>query len=131
MSASADSGLVVSGSVVRGSSQVTPTRKRTGPKPCRVCGKGLVTPSERTIGRCQKCPGEPNEIIFESLRAWRKERSAQKSVPAYIIFTDATLTAMAELVPSDLDELAAIPGVGPAKLADFGAELLEIIQTQV
>ncbi len=131
VSASADSGLVVSGSVVRGSSQVTPTRKRTGPKPCRVCGKGLVTPSERTIGRCQKCPGEPNEIIFESLRAWRKERSAQKSVPAYIIFTDATLTAMAELAPSDLDELAAIPGVGPAKLAEFGAQLLEIIQTQV
>jgi DNA helicase-2/ATP-dependent DNA helicase PcrA len=93
-----------------------------------VCGKGLVTPSERTIGRCQKCPGEPNEIIFETLRVWRKERSLEKNVPAYIIFTDATLTAMAELVPSNFDELAAIPGVGPAKLTEFGSELLEIIR---
>lgn len=128
VSATADSGLVVAGSLVRGSSQVTHTRKRTGPKPCRVCGKGLVTPSERTIGRCQKCPGEPNEIIFETLRVWRKERSLEKNVPAYIIFTDATLTAMAELVPSNFDELAAIPGVGPAKLTEFGSELLEIIR---
>jgi DNA helicase-2/ATP-dependent DNA helicase PcrA len=128
--ASADGGLVVAGSVVRGSSQVTHTRKRTGPKPCRVCGKGLVTPSERTIGRCQKCPGEPNEMIFESLRAWRKERSLEKNVPAYIVFTDATLTAMAELMPRDFDELSAIPGVGPAKLTEFGAELLEIIHVQ-
>jgi|TARA_B110000467_G_C17861231_1_gene234953 hypothetical protein len=37
---------------------------------------------------------------------------------------------MAEIGPSDLDELAAIPGVGPAKLTEFGAELLEIIKTQ-
>ena len=126
----ADSGLSITGSVVRGGSQVKHARKRTGPKPCRVCGKGLVTPSERTIGRCQSCPGEPNEIIFENLKAWRKDRSAEKSVPAYIVFTDATLSAMAEIGPSDLDELAAIPGVGPAKLTEFGAELLEIIKTQ-
>jgi len=77
-----------------------------------------------------KCPGEPNEMIFESLRAWRKERSLEKSVPAYIIFTDATLTAMAEIAPSDLDGLAAIPGVGPAKLTEFGGELLQIIHAQ-
>lgn len=127
---SVDSGLVVGGSVVRGNSQVRHNRKRTGPKPCRVCGKGLVTPSERTIGRCQKCPGEPNEMIFESLRSWRKERSLEKNVPAYIIFTDATLTAMAELMPRDFDELSAIPGVGPAKLTEFGEQLLEIIHVQ-
>jgi DNA helicase-2/ATP-dependent DNA helicase PcrA len=125
-----ESRIGLDGSVVRGSSQVTHNRKRTGPKPCRVCGKGLVTPSERTIGRCQKCPGEPNEMIFESLRAWRKEKSFEKNVPAYIVFTDATLTAMAELMPRDIDELSAIPGVGPAKLTEFGAELLEIIHVQ-
>jgi DNA helicase-2/ATP-dependent DNA helicase PcrA len=128
--ASVNGGMSVAGSVVRGSSQVTHNRKRTGPKPCRVCGKGLVTPSERTIGRCQKCPGEPNEMIFESLRAWRKERSLEKNVPAYIVFTDATLTAMAELMPRDFDELSAIPGVGPAKLTEYGEQLLEIIHVQ-
>jgi len=69
-------------------------------------------------------------MIFESLRAWRKERSLEKNVPAYIIFTDATLTAMAELTPRDFDELSAIPGVGPAKLTEFGAQLLEIIHVQ-
>jgi DNA helicase-2/ATP-dependent DNA helicase PcrA len=69
-------------------------------------------------------------MIFESLRAWRKERSLEKNVPAYIVFTDATLTAMAELMPRDFDELSAIPGVGPAKLTEYGEQLLEIIHVQ-
>jgi DNA helicase-2/ATP-dependent DNA helicase PcrA len=92
-----------------------------------VCGKALVTAGERTLGHCHGCPVEVHVELFETLREWRKERSTTKAVPAYIIFTDATLTAIAEQVPTNLDSLAAIPGVGPAKLNEFGEEVLEIV----
>ena len=102
-------------------------RKRKGPRPCRVCGKGLVTAGERTLGHCHGCPVSINEALFEKLREWRKERAAAKSVPAYIVFTDATLTAIAEQCPCDLAALAEIPGVGPAKLTEFGQEVLDLL----
>ncbi len=115
------------GSFVAGVSSRGSVRQRRGPRPCRVCGKALVTAGERTLGHCHGCPVELHEELFEALREWRKELSVAKSVPAYIVFTDATLTAIAEQVPHDLESLAAIPGVGPAKLNEFGEEVLEIV----
>lgn len=73
--------------------------------------------------------------MLERLRDWRTETVAKvsaergKSVPAYVVATDATLEALAELVPQDEDSLAAIPGLGPMKLRDFGEELLQILRT--
>lgn len=118
------------GSFIAGGSTRDSGRKRKGPGSCRVCGKALVSAGERTLGHCHGCPVEAHVELFETLREWRKERSAAKSVPAYIIFTDATLTAIAEQVPTNLDSLATIPGVGPAKLGEFGEEVLEIIKHQ-
>jgi DNA helicase-2/ATP-dependent DNA helicase PcrA len=115
------------GSVIAGASAATGGRKRKGPRPCRVCGKGLVTAGERTLGHCHGCPVSIDEALFEQLRDWRKQRAAAKSVPAYIVFTDATLTAIAEQQPNNLDELAEIPGVGPAKLTEFGQEVLDLL----
>ena len=117
-----------SGSFIAGGSSRDSVRQRKGPRPCRVCGNALVTAGERTLGHCHGCPVEAHIELFETLREWRKERSAVKAVPAYIVFTDATLTAIAEQVPTDLDSLAAIPGVGPAKLNEFGEEVLEIVK---
>jgi DNA helicase II / ATP-dependent DNA helicase PcrA len=116
------------GSFVAGESRRDSRRQRKGPRPCRVCGKALVTAGERTLGHCHGCPVELHEELFEALRDWRKELSAAKAVPAYIVFTDATLTAIAEQVPNDLESLAEIPGVGPAKLSEFGGEVLEIVR---
>lgn len=116
------------GSFIAGGSGRDAVRQRKGPRPCRVCGKALVTAGERTLGHCHGCPVESHEALFDALREWRKERSVAKSVPAYIVFTDATLTAIAEQVPHDLESLAGIPGVGPAKLNEFGEEVLEIVR---
>ena len=115
------------GSVVVGGSIANKIRQRKGPRPCRVCGKALVTAGERTLGHCNGCEVPLDEQLFENLREWRRQLSAAKSVPAYIIFTDATLTAIAEQVPVDLDALAAIPGVGPAKLAEYGQEVIDLL----
>jgi len=117
------------GSVIAGASTATGNRKRKGPRPCRVCGKGLVTAGERTLGHCNGCPVSIDEALFEQLRDWRKQRAAAKSVPAYIVFTDATLTAIAEQRPNNLNDLAEIPGVGPAKLTEFGQEVLDLLAT--
>ncbi len=116
------------GSFIAGESRRDSRRQRKGPRPCRVCGKALVTAGERTLGHCHGCPVELHEELFEALRDWRKELSAAKAVPAYIVFTDATLTAIAEQVPNDLESLSEIPGVGPAKLSEFGGEVLEIVR---
>ncbi len=95
---------------------------------CRVCGGTLGTAKERTIGRCTACPPTMDEQLFEALRAWRLETAREADVPAFVVFTDATLTAIAEREPGDLGELARIPGVGPAKLERFGEPVLTILR---
>ena len=105
----------------------TPRRRRRGPASCRTCGKALVTAGERTIGRCRNCPATFDEDFFDQLRDWRREQATSKGVPAYVVFTDATLIAIAEQLPSDLDSLSSIPGVGPAKLEAYAQDILALV----
>jgi DNA helicase II / ATP-dependent DNA helicase PcrA len=60
----------------------------------------------------------------QALREWRLARSRADEVPAYVVFNDRTLAELASRTPRTLDELAAVPGIGPAKLERYGAELL-------
>ncbi len=93
---------------------------------CRVCGKVLSAGAERKLGRCVDCPGDVDEALFEKLRAWRLERSRDLKQPAFCVFTDATLTRIAEVRPTTREQLATIGGVGAAKLATFGDEVLAL-----
>ncbi len=102
-------------------------RRRRGPASCRACGKALVTAGERTIGRCRSCPATFDEAFFEQLRDWRREQATSKGVPAYVVFTDATLIAIAEQLPSDLESLSSIPGIGPAKLEAYAQDVLDLV----
>lgn len=95
---------------------------------CRVCDGDLATAKERTIGRCAACPPTMDEQLFEALRAWRLETAKEADVPAYVVFTDATLTAVAERVPRNTGELAQITGVGPAKLERWGDAVLAVLR---
>ena len=95
---------------------------------CRTCGADLGTARERTIGRCSTCPPTMDERLFEALREWRLEMARAADVPAFVVFTDATLTAIAEKVPSDVAGLARITGVGPAKLERYGTAVLDLLQ---
>ncbi len=94
---------------------------------CRVCGKPLVDVAARHLRRCADCPSTMDEALFERLRDWRKGRAGELGQPAYCVFTDLTLTAIAEGRPTSVDELAAIPGVGPTKLDKFGQEVLALV----
>ena len=68
-----------------------------------------------------------NHGLFEKLRAKRLELAKAQNVPPYVIFHDRTLVEMAARRPRSVAGLAAIPGVGEAKLARYGEAFLEII----
>jgi len=72
---------------------------------------------------------EYDHQLFEKLRAWRSELARTKKLPAYIIFDDKTLRNLAADKPHDLDSLLKVSGVGPAKSALYGEQLLGIISS--
>jgi ATP-dependent DNA helicase UvrD/PcrA len=71
----------------------------------------------------------PRGDVFDELRAWRRRRAEADGVPAYVVFHDATLAAIAERQPSDWADLAGIPGIGPAKLDRYADEILAVLAT--
>ncbi|MGH8867024.1 MAG: ATP-dependent DNA helicase UvrD2 [Actinomycetes bacterium] len=103
-----------------------PTRagRRSRVARCRVCGRGLTAAVERKLGRCEGCPSTLDEALLDRLREWRLQTARQAGVPAYVVFTDATLTAIAEARPASEHELAGIPGVGAVKLRRYGEAVL-------
>jgi len=101
--------------------------KRAAPATCRGCGTELDTAARRKVGRCDDCPPTYDEATYEGLRTWRLAVARAQSVPAYVVFTDATLTAIAEARPTSLTELARITGVGARKLDQHGGAVLEIL----
>jgi len=112
--------------VGRGGSGKGPTRP-TLPAHCRACGTELTSAAQRKTGRCDDCPPTYSEATFEKLRTWRLEVARSAGVPAYVVFTDATLTAIAEREPATDGELAQVSGVGVRKLGLYGAQVLALI----
>ncbi|MDI1459840.1 ATP-dependent DNA helicase UvrD2 [Catellatospora sp. KI3] len=103
-------------------------RVRTVIVSCRVCGATLLTGPERKLGRCVTCPSTLDEALLERLRDWRGRVAAVARVPAYVVFTDATLTALAERRPSDRSGLVEIAGIGPRKLELYGEAVLALLR---
>ena len=65
--------------------------------------------------------------LFEALRQWRGENAKERGVPAYVIFTDATLRGIASSRPDSLPALGNVSGVGERKLETFGEAVLAIV----
>ena len=66
------------------------------------------------------------QVRFINLKAWRAEVAREHSLPAYVIFHDATLAAIAQQCPRTLGELHGISGMGAKKLEAYGAEVLRV-----
>jgi DNA helicase-2/ATP-dependent DNA helicase PcrA len=107
-------------------------RRRTQRTParCRVCGRTLTDAGEMKLMRCEDCPSDMDEGVYERLREWRAVQARRSGQPAFCVFTDKTLMAIAESVPDDAGELARIPGVGARKLNRYGADVLAICAGQ-
>ncbi len=65
--------------------------------------------------------------VFDRLRAWRAAEAKEQGVPAYVIFHDATLRQIAADAPSTLADLSRVSGVGEAKLARYGQQILDLL----
>jgi DNA helicase II / ATP-dependent DNA helicase PcrA len=93
---------------------------------CRICGNPVTGTIPVKLSRCTACPSDADPDLLQRLQDWRASCATEQKVPAFAIFTDATLTAIAERRPIDAAGLTAIPGIGPAKLNRYGEEVLAL-----
>jgi ATP-dependent DNA helicase RecQ len=91
----------------------------TTPRPARKGRQRALIPTDAT-------PEDAD--LFENLRGLRKRLASERGLPAYMVFNDATLRAMAGLRPSTDMELLAVPGVGARKLETYGDQFLDAIR---
>ncbi len=77
-------------------------------------------------GASQGAADAADDPLFARLRTWRLATAKEQGVPAYVVFSDATLQAIAARRPGELAELAGVPGVGAVKLDRYGAAVLEL-----
>ncbi|HYH31718.1 MAG TPA: ATP-dependent DNA helicase UvrD2 [Pseudonocardia sp.] len=94
---------------------------------CRVCGSPLLGADAMKLRRCSDCPSDVDVELLDRLRGWRAGEAKEQQVPAYVIFTDATLTAIAEHRPGDNASLVRIPGIGARKLDRYGPAVLGLV----
>ena len=92
-------------------------------------GGGRVRPRAvaAAIGRAPAASARTGGPLVEALRAWRRERAKADGVPAYVVFNDRTLFALADRQPRSRGELLAVEGIGPTKLDQYGDDLLAVL----
>jgi DNA helicase-2/ATP-dependent DNA helicase PcrA len=114
------------------SQQPQQSRGRTKVARCRDCLQPLTTAAEKKRGRCAHHPVRYDEALFDRLKAWRLETAREagedgKPLPAYVVFTDATLELIAEHKPASMAALAKVNGVGPSKIERYGDAVLALV----
>ncbi|MBR1549151.1 MAG: AAA family ATPase [Bacteroidales bacterium] len=96
-------------------------------------GKGIGRGKERTrraataTNEVQAQAGSVQEGLVSLLTRWRKEKAMETSRPAYYIFNQKTLMALASIMPRTEAELLAVPGIGKSKVELFGKEILDLV----
>jgi DNA helicase II / ATP-dependent DNA helicase PcrA len=107
-----------------------PKRNRGTASRCRICNNALTTPAAIMLRRCETCAADIDDELLLQLKDWRLRTAKELKVPAYVVFTDNTLIAIAELLPADDAALVAIPGIGARKLEQFGPDVLELVRSR-
>jgi len=88
----------------------------------------MLPAAEARPGKRPAVPGDVPVEALDRLKRWRLEAARSASVPAYVVFHDSTLTAIAAARPASLAELLRVPGVGVSKLRKYGDEVLEVLR---
>jgi DNA helicase-2/ATP-dependent DNA helicase PcrA len=105
--------------------------QRRGRRPSRFLDGlrpgGMQLPSTGKPKAKSPAPEAADAELFGRLRAWRKAQADAQHVPAYVVFSDATLVAIADAHPASRIELARISGVGPAKLERYAEPVLAVL----
>ena len=92
----------------------------------RAQGAERARSARRSVRRAPAAEG-PELELFEALRSWRRDQARAADVPAFVIFNDATLTAIARHRPRSAAQLLKVPGIGPVKAQRFGPDVLRIV----
>ncbi|MBO9648507.1 MAG: HRDC domain-containing protein, partial [Variovorax sp.] len=109
-------------SVLRGETQVMLRESISQPaerKKREKTSRGAPSPAAATLDTS-------GQARFAALKAWRGEVAREHNLPAYVIFHDATLAAIAERAPATLEDLQGISGIGAKKLEAYGADVLRV-----
>ncbi len=105
----------------------SPRKSRAAVKRCRVCNANLTTPAASILGRCETCAADIDTDLLARLKDWRLRTAQELKVPAFVVFSDNTLIAIAETRPADNAALVSISGIGARKLEQYGPEVLELV----
>lgn len=112
--------------------RVTPYGMRVIRGEARVELSLYVAPQRGKTGRQKaeqrQITSDPTEQLFEQLKAVRKAEADRTGVPAYVVFSDATLTDMARRRPRTIDELLQVSGVGERKSVRYGKRFIGAIR---
>ena len=106
-----------------------PSRFLTALMPGRGVAERLAGATSSTSRHGREAGGPDtrrDDPLFQRLRDWRLAVSREQAVPAYVVFSDATLQAIAASRPVTRAQLASVPGVGAVKLDRYGAAVLEL-----
>ena len=111
--------------VLRGEQQVRLRQSVTEPAPRR---RGERSRAGAAVPAAAAALGEAAQQRFAALKAWRAGVATEHNLPAYVIFHDATLAAIAAADPRSPGELEGISGIGAAKLEKYGPQVLDVLQ---
>lgn len=93
--------------------------------PVRHSGGGRSASKRR--GGAEVTLDPADSALFEALRAWRATQAKEQSVPAYVVFPDATIYGIVDAKPGSIAQLGEVSGVGLKKLDRYGEAVLEVI----
>ena len=125
-----------------GSSRDAPAsgRRRSGgrslPKPTRTKPKAARGSLREPLAdaavptRAERASASESDPLAKALRDWRNKEARKRGIPAFRIFGDRTLDALATERPSDEDELLEVSGMGPKLVSSYGAQLLKLIAAE-
>ncbi len=111
-------------------SKVQLVKSRNSKSPFEVVKKGKVSQRSKKTDSLLISLSPDEEKIFQVLRIWRKAKSQELDVPAFIVLSDRTLRDLAQKNPTTMAELEAVHGFGPQKTEKFGQEVLAEILLQ-
>ena len=83
------------------------------------------------MSRHEDCEATHDEVLMQALKRWRKDTADTASVPAFVVFTDATLQAVAEAEPTTRQQLLKLPGIGTVKVDKYGEDCLKVVAEHV
>ncbi|HWB65541.1 MAG TPA: ATP-dependent DNA helicase UvrD2 [Mycobacteriales bacterium] len=102
---------------------------RRSRKPSRFLD-GIRPVPEAAARPAKPKPRLSDDPLVQKLSEWRRQRSLDDGVPAYIVFDNKTLEAIAAHAPADRAALAGVPGIGPKKLEMYGDDVLALLRGQ-